>query len=38
MCPVAEQAYEEILSLPLYPDLTEEMQDRVVAELDSALA
>jgi perosamine synthetase len=38
MCPVAEQAYEEVLSLPLYPDLTEEMQDRVVAELDSALA
>ena len=38
MCPVAEQAYEEILSLPLYTDLTEQMQDRVVAELDSALA
>lgn len=37
MCPVAEQAYEELLSLPLYPDLTDAQQDRVVTELSAAL-
>lgn len=30
LCPVAEQAYSELLSLPLYSDLTDEQQDRVV--------
>jgi perosamine synthetase len=29
-CPVAEKAYQEILSLPMYPTLTEEDQDRVI--------
>lgn len=38
MCPVAESAYEELISIPLFPDLTEDMQDRVVTELDAALA
>lgn len=36
-CPVAEAAYEQLLSLPLYPDLTEAQQDRIVAELRIAL-
>ena len=36
--PVAERAYDELLSLPLYPGMTDSEQDRVVAELDSALA
>lgn len=30
LCPVAERAYSELLSLPLYADLTDEQQDRVV--------
>lgn len=29
-CPVAEAAYEEILSLPLYPTLRDDQQDRVI--------
>ena len=33
MCPVAESAYEQILSLPLYPGLTDEQQDRVIDRL-----
>lgn len=37
MCPVAERAYEELISLPLFPDLTEEMQDRVMEELTTAM-
>ncbi len=36
-CPVAEAAYEEIISLPIFPDLTEEEQDRVVQALKSIL-
>ena len=28
--PVAEQACEEVLSLPMFPELSEEQQDRVV--------
>jgi dTDP-4-amino-4,6-dideoxygalactose transaminase len=32
-CPRAEAFYAEELSLPLYPDLTEADQDRVVEEL-----
>lgn len=36
-CPVAESAYEELLSLPLYPDLTNSQQDLVVAELFAVL-
>jgi dTDP-4-amino-4,6-dideoxygalactose transaminase len=35
--PVAEQASEEILSLPLYPGITVEQQERVVNELRKAL-
>ncbi|KAB2351750.1 DegT/DnrJ/EryC1/StrS family aminotransferase [Actinomadura rudentiformis] len=38
MCPVAESFYAEQLSLPLFPDLTEAEQDRVVAALRDALA
>ena len=36
--PVAEQAADEILSLPLYPHLTETQQDQVVSALRAALA
>jgi dTDP-4-amino-4,6-dideoxygalactose transaminase len=36
--PVAEKAAGEILSLPMYPHLTEEQQDRVVEALRSAVA
>lgn len=36
-CPVAETAYEQLLSLPLYPDLTDAQQERIIAELRSAL-
>lgn len=32
-CPNAQEAYEELLSLPLYPQLTEAQQDRVIGEL-----
>jgi dTDP-4-amino-4,6-dideoxygalactose transaminase len=35
--PVAERAAGEILSLPLYPQITEEQQERVVAALRQAL-
>lgn len=37
MCPVAEQFYREELSLPLFPDLTDSEQDRVVETLISIL-
>ena len=36
--PVAEGAAQEILSLPLYPGITEEQQERVVHALQQALA
>jgi perosamine synthetase len=36
-CPVAEAAYEELLSLPLYPDLSEAQQHRIATELQRAL-
>lgn len=35
--PVAEHFYEEAISLPLYPDLTEEQQDLVVTTLERLL-
>ena len=37
LCPVAEKAYEELISLPLFPDLTETQQDRVIEALRTAL-
>lgn len=37
-CPVAENAYGELLSLPLFPRLTDSQQDRVVESLRTALA
>lgn len=33
LCPVAEHAYEELLSLPMWPGLDEDDQDRIVAHL-----
>jgi len=36
-CPVAERFYAEELSLPLFVDLTDDEQDRVVAELRQIL-
>ncbi|MBF0481735.1 MAG: UDP-4-amino-4,6-dideoxy-N-acetyl-beta-L-altrosamine transaminase [Desulfovibrionaceae bacterium] len=38
LCPAAEQAFERILSLPIFPDLTQNQQERVIAALASALA
>ena len=38
MCPAAEAFYAEQLSLPLYPDLTDAEQDRVVEALRRILA
>ncbi|MGH9226794.1 MAG: UDP-4-amino-4,6-dideoxy-N-acetyl-beta-L-altrosamine transaminase [Acidimicrobiales bacterium] len=37
MCPNADAAYERLLSLPLFPDLTEPEQDRVVETLAELL-
>lgn len=37
MCPNAERFYAEELSLPLFPDLSDDDQDRVVGELVAAL-
>jgi len=37
MCPVAERAYEDLLSIPLYPTLTESDQERVIEQLLSLL-
>ncbi len=36
--PNAESYYAEAISIPLYPDLTEELQDRVVGVLKSVLS
>ena len=33
-CPEAERAYKEILSLPIYPGLTEDQQDYVIESLE----
>jgi dTDP-4-amino-4,6-dideoxygalactose transaminase len=38
MCPVAEGFYAEQLSLPLFPDLTEADQDRVIDVLRETLS
>jgi UDP-2-acetamido-2-deoxy-ribo-hexuluronate aminotransferase len=35
--PVSEALAERVISLPMYPDLTEEIQDRIVAALKSSL-
>ena len=35
--PVAEQAAEEMLSLPLFPEITEQQQEQVAAELTRAI-
>lgn len=37
-CPVAEQAAAEILSLPMFPHLTEVQQELVAAALRTAVA
>ena len=33
-CPMAEELYEQLLSLPMYPALTEDDQERVVEALE----
>jgi perosamine synthetase len=38
ICPEAEAAFDEILSLPVYPGLTTEQQDTVIQQLTQALA
>jgi perosamine synthetase len=37
MCPVAERAYEEILSLPIHPSMTKTDVDRVVSALEESM-
>jgi dTDP-4-amino-4,6-dideoxygalactose transaminase len=37
LCPIAESYYENCLSLPLYPGLTQEQQDYVIKTLEEAL-
>ena len=37
LCPVAESAYREIISLPIFPGLTVEDQNRVIATLCEAI-
>ncbi|MFP4323485.1 MAG: DegT/DnrJ/EryC1/StrS family aminotransferase, partial [Anaerolineales bacterium] len=37
-CPVAEDAYMRLLSLPIFPDMTEADQDDVLAALEKVLA
>jgi perosamine synthetase len=38
LCPVAEQAYEEMLTLPLFPLMTDNDLDDVVCAMDKVLA
>jgi perosamine synthetase len=38
LCPVAEAAYDELLSLPMWAGLTDSAQDRVVSELVSQVS
>lgn len=38
LCPVAESAYREIISLPIFPNLAEADQQRVILTLKNALA
>ena len=37
LCPVAEAAYEQLISLPLYPDLTDEQVGEVVEAVRAEL-
>jgi perosamine synthetase len=37
LCPIAEEAYEQILSLPMYPKMTDADVDRVIAACHSAM-
>jgi dTDP-4-amino-4,6-dideoxygalactose transaminase len=36
--PVSEQASQEVLSLPMFPELSEEQQDQVIYSLKDCLA
>jgi perosamine synthetase len=38
MCPVAEKAYEEILSIPIHPLMTQDHVDRVIGAVNEALS
>jgi len=33
LCPIAENAYDKIISLPIYPTLTDEQQNEVISKL-----
>ena len=37
-CPVAEAVYEHIISLPIFPGLTEENQDYVIEQVKHAVS
>jgi len=36
-CPEAESYYSEVISIPMYPGLTEQMQDQVIAAIHEAI-
>ena len=38
LCPVAEEEYEKIVSLPIYPAMTNDDVDRVVSAFEETLA
>lgn len=38
LCPVAEDAYHQIISLPMFPALSDQQQERVIAAVEKALA
>jgi perosamine synthetase len=37
LCPVAEHAYEQVLSLPMYPSLSDGEVDRVIEAMEEVL-
>ena len=37
MCPAAEKAYEEIISLPMFPGMNDDMVDRVIDTMKKAI-
>ena len=38
LCPVAERSYEEVISLPMFPDLTDDEQEYVISSVKEVTA
>jgi perosamine synthetase len=38
LCPIAEKAYEQILSLPIYPTMTNQMVDEVIQTIKKVIS